>query len=146
MYAQKGNIDKISCRFPSDELFPVFNATPVLGEIESEVEEEELCVGAGPFQLINDYEFSDDYDDWDEEYHYFLWESLTPSVATIDQDGMLTAISPGTVTIAYTVHSPKAVCTGYTQRTFIIRTEDCNVPPQSQLITNPMIHSRMKSN
>jgi uncharacterized repeat protein (TIGR01451 family) len=144
LYAQVGNINKTSCRFPSDDLFPVFNATPVLGEIESEVDEEELCVGAGPFQFVSEYDFSD-YDDWDEEYPYFLWESLNPSVATINQNGILTPITPGSVTIKYTVHSPKAVCIGFTQKTFIIRDEECTAPPApKKLITNPHIRQRTK--
>src|SRR5690606_33243902 len=110
MYAEGGNINKVFCRFPSAQFYAVFNATPVLSEIESEVDEEELCVGEGPFQFTSEYDFSDDYDDWDEEFPYFLWESLNPSIATIDQNGMLTPIAPGSITIRYTVYSPKAVC------------------------------------
>mgnify|MGYP001627917766 FL=1 len=143
LYAQEGNIDKASCRFPSEDLFPVFNATPVLGDIEADVDDEELCVGDGPFQLTSEYDTSGYVDEpWGPDF--YDWESSNNSVATVDEDtGMLTPVAAGSVTITYTVLSPKGECEGSTQQTFIIRNEECEEVTPSRLITNPMIRSRV---
>ncbi len=129
LYAQDGNIDKASCRFPSEDLFPIFNATPVLNPIESINGKNYVCpLPGGELQLTNDYLFSDEYDDWDEDeegHHYFLWESDTPSVATIDPiTGMLTAHMVGITTITYTVWSPKGFCHDSVEKEIYVL-EDC---------------------
>src|SRR5690606_822247 len=154
LYAQVGNIDKASCRFPSDDLFPVFNATPVLGEITPEVDEDELCVGKGPFQLTSEYDTSN-YLVWNEEDEvwenvwgadFYEWTSSNDNIATIDPvTGMLTPVAPGYVTITYAVQSPKGECPGSITKVFTIRNADCDAPPSpTKLITNPHILKRAK--
>src|SRR5690606_1228354 len=119
LYAQGGNMDKASCRFPSDDLFPMFNATPVIPPIETIEEVSYICgddVPGGTLQLYTNYDISAYVDDegnstWGTEF--YLWESSDEDVATIDQNGIVTAEGFGTTTITYTVWSPKktAACT-----------------------------------
>lgn len=143
MYAQLGNIDKEFCRFPSAQFYPVFNATPVPGPIESVVDEEDFCVDTGPFQLTSEYDFSGYDEEWEEENPYFVWNSSNTGVATIDQNGLLTPVAPGSVTITYLVYSLKGECEGFITRTINIRDAECNVVAPSLLITNPMIRQRV---
>src|SRR5690606_35583987 len=154
MYAQGGNINKVFCRFPSAQFYPVFNSTPVLGEITPEVDEEELCVGKGPFQLTSEYDTSS-YLVWNEEDEawenvwgedFYEWDSSNDNIATVDPvTGMLTPVAPGYVTITNAVQSPKGECPGSITKVFTIRNADCDAPPPpTKLITNPHILQRTK--
>src|SRR5690606_3504075 len=121
MYAQNGNIDKVFCRFPSAQYYPVFNATPVIPPIEIVGDVNYICgdgVPDGTLQLYTDYDTSayiecDENGEncestWGEDF--YLWESSDSGVATINQDGLVTAVETGTTTITYTVWSPKGSC------------------------------------
>lgn len=142
-YAQAGNINKELCRYVSGQFFHVHNTTPNLSPIELDgITEENLCLGNGPVQLISNYTFSDEYDNWNESYHYFEWQSSNPAVATINQNGLLTLISSGTVIITFTVHSANGHCTSSITRTIRVRDTNCNAP--TKLATNPMTRQKIK--
>ncbi len=145
MYAQAGNISKQFCRFPSNDFYPVFNATPTPGPIESDTDEEEFCISKGPFQLTSAYDFSD-YGPYDPDDPYYKWSSSSSSIAIIDpQTGVLTPVAPGNVTITYFVRSPKGECEGYVTRTITIRDADCTPPVITRkVISNPMLPSKAK--
>src|SRR5690606_40872919 len=82
MYAQGGNIEKVFCRFPSAQFYPVFNATPVIPPIKIENDGPPyICGGAvpdGTLQLYTDYDTSAYVDEegdstWGPEFYH--WDS-----------------------------------------------------------------------
>jgi|GEM_PF-3362302 len=134
LYAQGGNLDKESCRFPSDDLFPMFNATPVLNPIEPIGGVNYVCpIPGGTLQLTNDYDFSDPgYGTWDDVEmggHYANWTITdgtgSATISTLDDNNAeITAVSPGTVTIKYEVWSPKGVCSNFVEKVITVL-DDC---------------------
>jgi len=135
LYAQEGNIGKESCRFPSEKLFPVFNATPVLNPIEPIGGVSYVCpVPDGTLQVTNDYDFLDPggYEDWDDEEmegHYAEWAIVngtgSATINTIDDNNAeITAVTSGTVTVYYTVRSPQGFCSNYVEKVITVL-DDC---------------------
>src|SRR5690606_26976122 len=131
MYAQGGNIEKVFCRFPSAQFYPVFNATPVIPPIKIENDGPPyICGGAvpdGTLQLYTDYDTSACVDEegdstWGPEFYH--WDSSNEAVATIDEEtGLITAVAVGTTTITYTVWSPKGACEDFVTKDISVMAE-----------------------
>lgn len=73
-----------------------------------------------------------------------VWSSENESIATIDEDGIVTGVSGGTTHIIYTKYFLNGDCS--LEKEIEITIQHCSTPSNGLLITNPHIRQRTKNN
>ncbi len=73
-----------------------------------------------------------------------VWSSQNTNVATVDVNGVVTGVSPGTTQIRYTKHFENGNCDIF--KAIEITVQNCTPISTRKVISNPMLRNRAKTN